>query len=223
MADEPDILSPLTPAARGAHRHKLSHGLRAGHRHAVMTAPNGDSLPPEGSPPDVAISARRTTGVDFPSRLQFTLECCAALRRAELTAVTWDNLVFTADGGLRVLIPRAKGDPEGEGAWISIPRGDRKHTCPVLALEAWREATRCGSLSPDREMSPGLDQPPRAIHPRHATVRHRRPAPDPPASAGRLAPPQLPGQFAVPSPRTVGESDNRKTQCRRRILPRRRT
>jgi integrase len=59
-------------------------------------------------------------------------------------SVTWQDLVFTADGGLRVLIRRAKGDAEGEGAWIGIPRGERKHTCPVLALEAWRTASGVG-------------------------------------------------------------------------------
>jgi len=57
--------------------------------------------------------------------------------------VTWERLVFTADGGLRLLIPRAKGDPEGEGAWIGIPRGERRDTCPVRALEAWRTASAC--------------------------------------------------------------------------------
>lgn len=76
-------------------------------------------------------------------RALLLLGYAGALRRAELAAVTWENLVFTADGGLRLLIPRAKGDPEGEGAWIGIPRGGRKDTCPVLALEAWRMASGC--------------------------------------------------------------------------------
>ena len=73
-------------------------------------------------------------------RALLLLGYAAALRRAELAGVTWEELVFTADGALRVLISRAKGDPEGEGAWIGVPRGERRDTCPVLALEAWRTA-----------------------------------------------------------------------------------
>jgi integrase len=74
-------------------------------------------------------------------RALLLLGYAAALRRAELAAVTWENLVFTAEGGLRLLVPRAKGDPEGEGAWIGIPRGERPETCPVRALAAWRDAS----------------------------------------------------------------------------------
>jgi len=76
-------------------------------------------------------------------RALLLLGYAAALRRAELAAVRWDELVFTADGGLRLLVPRSKADPEGEGAWIGIPRGERKGTCPALALEAWRSASGC--------------------------------------------------------------------------------
>jgi len=76
-------------------------------------------------------------------RALLLLGYAAALRRAELAAVTWERLVFTADGGLRLLIPRGKGDPEGEGAWIGLPRGERRDTCPVRALEAWRTASGC--------------------------------------------------------------------------------
>jgi integrase len=76
-------------------------------------------------------------------RALLLLGYAAALRRAELAGVTWEELVFAADGGLRVLISRAKGDPEGEGAWIGVPRGERRDTCPVLALEAWRNDSGC--------------------------------------------------------------------------------
>jgi integrase len=65
----------------------------------------------------------------------------AALRRAELAGLLWEHVVFAADGGLSILIPRAKGDPEGQGAWIGLPRGERQDTCPVRALNAWRTAS----------------------------------------------------------------------------------
>lgn len=65
-----------------------------------------------------------------------------ALRRAELAAVEREHLTFVHEG-VRLLIPRAKGDQEGEGAEIGIPKCDRKETCPTRALEAWLTASRC--------------------------------------------------------------------------------
>ncbi len=65
-----------------------------------------------------------------------------ALRRSELVAVQREHITFTTDG-LRLLIPRAKGDPTGKGASIGIPRGNRADTCPVRALEVWLEVSAC--------------------------------------------------------------------------------
>jgi len=104
---------------------------------AITAAPSGAlrrRARPPGSPARLAA---------LRDRALLLLGYAGALRRAELAAIAWENLVFTADGALRVLIPRAKGDPEGEGAWIGIPRGERRETCPVLALEAWRTASAC--------------------------------------------------------------------------------
>jgi len=67
-----------------------------------------------------------------------------ALRRAELAAVEREHLTFVHEG-VRLLIPRAKGDQEGEGAEIGIPKCDRKETCPTRALEAWLTASRCNT------------------------------------------------------------------------------
>jgi integrase len=77
-------------------------------------------------------------------RALLLLGYAAALRRAELVAVEREHLVLEG-GGLRLLIPRSKGDPEGEGAWVGLPRGTRRETCPVRALEAWLEASGCRS------------------------------------------------------------------------------
>lgn len=65
-----------------------------------------------------------------------------ALRRAELAAIRRDHLIFEATGALRLLIPRSKTDAQGDGAWLGIPRGERRDTCPVRALEAWLTASR---------------------------------------------------------------------------------
>ena len=103
---------------------------------ANRTGEAASRLARPGRPPDKAASLAA-----LRDRALLLLGYAAALRRAELAGVTWEELVFTADGALRVLIPRAKGDPEGEGAWIGVPRGARRDTCPVLTLEAWRAAS----------------------------------------------------------------------------------
>ena len=84
-----------------------------------------------------------------------------ALRRSELIGVDREHITFHA-AAIELLIPRSKGDPEGEGQRISIGRGRVSETCPVRALEAWlrisatefgpvfRRVTRHGTVEPTR-------------------------------------------------------------------------
>ena len=65
-----------------------------------------------------------------------------ALRRSELVAVAREHLQFTREG-VRLLVPRAKGDQAGEGVSLGLPRGRSADTCPVRALEAWVERSDC--------------------------------------------------------------------------------
>jgi integrase len=60
-----------------------------------------------------------------------------AFRRSELCALQVADLTETPDG-LRVLIRRSKGDQEGAGQEIAIPRGYRLR--PVEALQTWLAA-----------------------------------------------------------------------------------
>ena len=55
-------------------------------------------------------------------RALLLLGYAAALRRSELVAIECQHLQLTHDG-LRLQIPRAKGDQTGKGASIGIPRG----------------------------------------------------------------------------------------------------
>jgi integrase len=75
-------------------------------------------------------------------RALLLLGYAAALRRSELVAIEREHLHLTHDG-LRLLIPRAKGDPTGKGASIGISRGTAPETCPVKALEAWLKTSAC--------------------------------------------------------------------------------
>jgi len=75
-------------------------------------------------------------------RALLLLGYAAALRRSELVAIQREHVTLAAEG-LRLLIPRAKGDPAGKGASLGIPRGTRPGTCPVRAVEAWLLASEC--------------------------------------------------------------------------------
>jgi len=61
-----------------------------------------------------------------------------ALRRAELAAIRVEHLE-TRDRGLRVLLPRSKGDRSGRGVTVAIPYGTSE-LCPVRALQRWQAA-----------------------------------------------------------------------------------
>lgn len=63
----------------------------------------------------------------------------AALRRSELVAIDWEHLEPTREGFILTL-PRSKADQMGEGARLGLARGKHAETCPVRALEAWRQA-----------------------------------------------------------------------------------
>ena len=70
-------------------------------------------------------------------RALLTLGFAGAFRRSELVALEVADLAFEPDG-VRVTIRRAKGDQEGQGAEVAIPRGTKLR--PVAALQAWLKA-----------------------------------------------------------------------------------
>ncbi|MEB8513716.1 tyrosine-type recombinase/integrase, partial [Acidithiobacillus ferriphilus] len=45
--------------------------------------------------------------------------------------------------GLRLFLPHSKTDQAGQGAEIGIPRGLKRDTCPVRALEEWLRLSEC--------------------------------------------------------------------------------
>jgi integrase len=75
-------------------------------------------------------------------RALLLLGYAGALRRAELVGIAREDIQIEAQG-IRLLIPRAKGDQEGEGARLGIARGQHRDTCPVRALEAWLDQSDC--------------------------------------------------------------------------------
>src|SRR4051812_29038358 len=75
-------------------------------------------------------------------RAMILIGFAAALRRSELVAIEREHVTFTKDG-LRLHLPRSKTGQTGEGVEIGVPWGSNKDTCPVKALQAWLEASRC--------------------------------------------------------------------------------
>jgi len=61
-----------------------------------------------------------------------------ALRRSELAAIEVEHLQ-ERERGLRLTLPRSKGDRESKGVTIALPYGSTKH-CPVRALRRWLAA-----------------------------------------------------------------------------------
>jgi integrase len=74
-------------------------------------------------------------------RALLLLGFAGASRRGELTRLVWDDVRFV-DEGMVVHLRRSKTDPLGRGTDIGIPWGRSSLTCPVRAVEAWRDRVR---------------------------------------------------------------------------------
>ena len=75
-------------------------------------------------------------------RALLCLGFAGAFRRSELCALEVADLTEVPDG-LRILIRRSKGDQEGQGQEVAIPRGYRLR--PVEAVQAWLAAAEISS------------------------------------------------------------------------------
>lgn len=91
--------------------------------------------------------APEATLTDLRDRALLLIGFAAALRRAELVALTGETVRVTAIG-LILTIARSKTDPEQQGEEVAIPRGKHAATCPVLALKTWREAAELTAHGP---------------------------------------------------------------------------
>jgi site-specific recombinase XerD len=78
-------------------------------------------------------------------RAILALGMAGAFRRSEIAAMQYRDLKFMAHrkggrkehGGVRITIPRSKGDQEGEGQVVAIPEG--RIIRPVALLQEWLE------------------------------------------------------------------------------------
>ena len=87
---------------------------------------------PDDARPGAALRARR-------DKAMLLLGFAAALRRSELAAVRAEDVGYTPEG-LRLLVPKSKGDQEGAGQAVGVAYGDRPGTCPVRAVRSYLAA-----------------------------------------------------------------------------------
>jgi integrase len=73
-------------------------------------------------------------------RALLLLGFAGGFRRSELAALDVEDVQATEDG-LVVKLRRSKTDPEGKGRDVGIPYGSKPSTCPVRALNAWKQAS----------------------------------------------------------------------------------
>lgn len=99
----------------------------------------------------LAVQSMPDTLTGLRDRALILIGFAGALRRSELTAIELEGpgagpvrVRFVA-GGLEVVIDRSKGDQLGEGAIVGVPHGANPETCPVLALQAWLQASKIES------------------------------------------------------------------------------
>jgi integrase len=74
-------------------------------------------------------------------RAVLTVGFAGAFRRSELVALDVEDLEWTGDGWLKILVRRSKTDQEGVGMTKALPCGSDPETCPHRTLRAWLEAS----------------------------------------------------------------------------------
>jgi len=107
----------------------------------VRALPGSPQATAEGKRPEADRSgtadARFLRGVR--DRALILVGFAGALRRSELARMKRGHVAFNPEG-FELLIPKSKGDTEGEGQKVGINRGESVDLCPVRALRRWLRA-----------------------------------------------------------------------------------
>jgi integrase len=153
LADSGRKLSPIDRrAAAIGYRHKLAgyepptnnEGVKAtlrGIRRIIGSAKQGKA-PATADLIGQMIALCPDNMIGKRDRALLALGFAGAFRRSELCALEVADLTEVPDG-LRILIRRSKGDQEGQGPEVAIPRGYRLR--PVEAVQTWLAAAEINS------------------------------------------------------------------------------
>jgi integrase len=76
------------------------------------------------------------TVIGLRDRALLLVGFAGAFRRSELVGIEVRHLAISGEG-VRITLPRSKGDQEGQGEIVGVARISGSATCPVAALEAW--------------------------------------------------------------------------------------
>lgn len=82
-------------------------------------------------------------------RAMILLAYACALRASEAVAATWQDCEIS-NRGVTLTIPRSKTDQAGHGQSVTMVRTTNLATCPVAALEEWREFLEQGDMYDER-------------------------------------------------------------------------
>lgn len=116
-----------------------ARGLRPSGVRAVLAMRSSSLTGTAGGPLSQVADALLDTATDvLRDRALLLLGFAMAARRGELTNLVWAD-VRTADEGLLIRLRRSKTDQLGRGTTLGVPFGRSALTCPVRALQAWRE------------------------------------------------------------------------------------
>jgi integrase len=81
------------------------------------------------------------TAIGLRDRALLLLGFAGAFRRSELVGIEVRHLAISGEG-VRITLPRSKGDQEGAGEIVGVVRMTGSPTCPVVALEEWMTEAR---------------------------------------------------------------------------------
>lgn len=124
----------------------------------------------------MALSARLIAKSDLPAlrdNALLQIGFFGAFRRSELVAIQWQDISFVPEG-IKILIPRSKTDPEGEGQICAIPYGQLP-LCPVTALKQWQERSGFTKGFVFRSLRHGRCDPQKGLDPKTVSdiIKHR--------------------------------------------------
>lgn len=95
-----------------------------------------------------------STVAGLRDRALVLLGFASALRRSELMGLdvgrigTGTGYIELTSQGILVHLVRSKTDQEGQGQLVGVARGRHKATCPVLAVQAWMQASAASAGAP---------------------------------------------------------------------------
>ena len=125
-----DIMSPTKHP-------RVSKVLRGLSRERTVSATKKTALTPE-----IVIVAVMDPRTSVRDRALLLFGLCSAMRRSEIAAVKWKEVVEN-EHGVAVRVRRSKADKLGRGASVGLRRiADVPRACPVHALLAWKQQQR---------------------------------------------------------------------------------